>query len=197
MRAALETAQRRSQEAAARLAQIAPLERKLQAANDWAQRLQVEMATRDGRIEAEREAQEKLRQEIEERFNHLATAALKSNEQSFLNLATQVFEKHKSLDDRIADKRQQALFRLVEPITRTLVETKQKLEQIEKERDDSFGQIKSQLASVGREAARLTHALKSSPGTRGRWGEESLRNALELAGLSPHCDFDTQKTFRG
>ena len=73
--------------------------------------------------------------------------------------------------------------------------TRAKLEQIEKERSDSFGQIRQQLAAVGNEAARLTQALRANPGTRGRWGEESLRNALELAGLSLHCDFDTQVSF--
>jgi DNA recombination protein RmuC len=86
---------------------------------------------------------------------------------------------------------------LVRPIGETIAQTRTKLEQIEKERADSFGQIRQQLASVGQEAARLTHALKSNPGTRGRWGEESLRNALELAGLSKHCDFDTQHSLAG
>jgi DNA recombination protein RmuC len=83
----------------------------------------------------------------------------------------------------------------VRPISETLQQTRAKLEQIEKERTDAFGQIRQQLASVGHEAARLTQALRANPGTRGRWGEESLRNALELAGLSAHCDFDSQATF--
>src|SRR5207302_10209193 len=30
--------------------------------------------------------------------------------------------------------------------------------------------------------------------TRCRWGEQTLRNVLELAGLSPYCDFSTEET---
>jgi DNA recombination protein RmuC len=42
------------------------------------------------------------------------------------------------------------------------------------------------------EAARLVNALRSSPKARGRWGEQSLRNVLEQAGLSQHADFRTE-----
>lgn len=195
-RARIETAERGLTEAATRASYLVPLEGKLDAARQTVEQLRADLAARDSRLESEREAREQFRLDVEERFRHLASAALKGNEQSFLTLATQVFDKHKLVEAETAERRQQALDQLVEPIARTLAETRQKLEQIEKERENAFGQIKSQMISVGQEAARLTHALKSNPGARGRWGEESLRNALELAGLSPHCDFETQKTFR-
>jgi DNA recombination protein RmuC len=38
-------------------------------------------------------------------------------------------------------------------------------------------------------------ALRASPKTRGRWGEHTLQNVLELSGLSPYCDFSTEETF--
>ena len=31
-----------------------------------------------------------------------------------------------------------------------------------------------------------------SPVSRGKWGENSLRNIIELAGMSPYADFVTQ-----
>src|SRR3546814_821438 len=36
------------------------------------------------------------------------------------------------------------------------------------------------------------YALRSSPKARGRWGEQSLRNVLEQACLSPHADFRSE-----
>src|SRR5690606_27070771 len=41
-------------------------------------------------------------------------------------------------------------------------------------------------------AARLVNALRSSPKARGRWGEQSLRNVLEQAGLSPYADYEAE-----
>ena len=38
----------------------------------------------------------------------------------------------------------------------------------------------------------LVNALRSSPKARGRWGEQSLKNVLEQAGLSPYADFQTE-----
>ncbi|SEQ61235.1 DNA recombination protein RmuC [Faunimonas pinastri] len=161
-----------------------------------------ELAARDGRAEAEREAFEQrqadlltIRGEMERDFKNLATNALGESRQSFLALADEVFKKHRAETGADVELRRKAVEDLVRPIGDALKLTQEKLQQIEKERTDSFGQIREQLGSVGRETARLTQALKANPGTRGRWGEESLRNALELAGLSAHCDFDTQATF--
>ena len=165
-------------------------------------RLSAEIAARDSRAQAEREAVDqrladlaRLRAETESTFKTLANAALGESRQSFLALADEVFKKHRAETNADVQARQKAVEDLVGPIGETLQQTRAKLEQIEKDRTDAFGQIRQQLASVGHEAARLTQALKANPGTRGRWGEESLRNALELAGLSSHCDFEMQTSF--
>jgi DNA recombination protein RmuC len=48
---------------------------------------------------------------------------------------------------------------------------------------------------VRTETAKLVNALRAAPKTRGRWGEQTLRNVLELSGLSAYCDFSTEKSF--
>ena len=42
------------------------------------------------------------------------------------------------------------------------------------------------------ETRHLVNALRASPKARGRWGEQSLRNVLEQAGLTEHVDFQTE-----
>jgi len=181
---------------------LAPLEGRLQAAEALIRDQKAELARRDAQADAERRSFEerqadltRLRGEMAKDFENLAGSALGKNREAFLALADEVFKKHRAETGADVEARRKAVEELVRPITETLQLTRSKLEQIEKERADSFGQLRQQMMSVGQEASRLTQALRANPGTRGRWGEESLRNALELAGLSPHCDFDTQATF--
>ena len=202
LRIRLSIAEQDSAAANARVEHLEPLQERLGEAAATIRRLEAEIAARDSAAKAEREAFElrmadmrTLRGEMERDFKNLAGAALGESRQSFLALADEVFKKHRAETAADVEARRKAVEELVRPIGENLKQTREKLEQIEKERSDSFGQIRQQLTSVGQEAARLTQALRANPGTRGRWGEESLKNALELAGLSAHCDFETQTTF--
>ena len=56
------------------------------------------------------------------------------------------------------------------------------------ERMQSFGEHQ---ATVVRQTGQLAEALRR-PGVRGQWGELTLRNVVEAAGLAEHVDFDVQ-----
>jgi len=49
------------------------------------------------------------------------------------------------------------------------------------------------LTSFSTATGSLVSSLKQ-PQVKGRWGELTLRRVVELAGMSPHCDFDEQKS---
>jgi DNA recombination protein RmuC len=73
------------------------------------------------------------------------------------------------------------------------------LKEVEKSRVDQYAGLREavQLLNAGHtqvrdETRNLVNALRSSPKARGRWGEQSLRNVLEQAGLSPFADFRTE-----
>ncbi|MGE5563786.1 MAG: DNA recombination protein RmuC [Bacillota bacterium] len=87
----------------------------------------------------------------------------------------------------------------VSPVETLLKTYQEKLQTIEKERVDHYAgirevveQVKLGQGQVRDETRHLVNALRASPKARGRWGEQSLRNVLEQAGLSPYADFQTE-----
>jgi DNA recombination protein RmuC len=50
---------------------------------------------------------------------------------------------------------------------------------------------------VSSEAAKLVNSLRNAPKSRGRWGEQQLKNVLETCGLTENCDFQTEVSMAG
>lgn len=125
----------------------------------------------------------------------------------FRAVGDQLLEKaHKDFLDKAgerfteADKASQAkLQTLLQPVEATLKRYEEGLQRVEKDRVDHYAGLKAVVEQVregqGRvrdETRNLVNALRSSPKARGRWGEHSLRNVLEQAGLTAHADFKTE-----
>jgi DNA recombination protein RmuC len=97
------------------------------------------------------------------------------------------------------EKTEAQLKQLLQPVEATLKRYEEGLSKVEKERVDSYAGLREavELVRAGQsqvrdETARLVSALRHSPKSRGRWGEQSLKNVLEQAGLSPYADFQTE-----
>ena len=75
-----------------------------------------------------------IRGEIEKNFKNIATDTLKANEQSFLTLANEVFEKHKEASSTDLETEAKAVDELVAPIVEMLNSYKQRIEEGEKAR---------------------------------------------------------------
>jgi DNA recombination protein RmuC len=101
----------------------------------------------------------------------------------------------KTFLDQAGEKFTQA----VSPVETLLKTYQEKLQTIEKERVDHYAGLREavELVRTGQgqvrdETRHLVNALRASPKARGRWGEQSLQNVLEQAGLSPYVDFQTE-----
>ena len=175
------------------LAQLSALNTQLEAS------LAAERAASTEKIAALTNAHERLVAE----FKALSADALRSNNQSFLELARETFGKlHQQSSDELG-KRQQAIDSLVKPLKESLEKVDAKIGEIEKVRATAYGQLSEQLKSLGTaqitlqaEAAKLAVALRSTT-TAGTWGELQLRRVVELAGMSSYCDFAEQQTSSG
>jgi DNA recombination protein RmuC len=92
---------------------------------------------------------------------------------------------------------------LVGPIRETLSRVERQLRETDQARIRSHAELTQQVEftrrgaeEVREQAAALVTALRR-PEARGRWGELQLRRVVELAGMSPRCDFDEQVTVDG
>ncbi|RIX31729.1 DNA recombination protein RmuC [Sphingomonas edaphi] len=150
--------------------------------------LQADARNFDARMKDLQESKDSLIRQMREVGDQLLEKAQKD----FLDKAGERFSE--------ADKASQAkLQTLLQPVEATLKRYEEGLQRVEKERVDHYAGLRSVVEQVregqGRvrdETRNLVNALRASPKARGRWGEQSLRNVLEQAGLIEHADFRTE-----
>ena len=102
--------------------------------------------------------------------------------------------------DRLYQARSQTLTSdtksLLDPVATQLQELRGAVTSLQSSYDENKGLssiISTQISQLTDTTAALNGALKSSS-ARGAWGEQQLRNVIELAGMEPYCDFDEQTT---
>ncbi len=131
-------------------------------------------------------------------FNQLSNEALSRNNNSFLKLAEENLKRHQSEANAELQSREKAIEQLIKPINDALLNTSKQIHEIEKERKESYGNLRSTIEqmsqgqqSLQQETQNLVQALRR-PEVRGQWGEMTLRRLAELSGMVAHCDFFEQ-----
>jgi DNA recombination protein RmuC len=130
---------------------------------------------------------------LKESFQALSAQVLEANGRQFLELAR----------DTLTVATTQAkgdVSGLVEPVRDALTKMDSQLREMEREREGAYrglvaqvGEMRQTSVALQKETQSLVTALRK-PQVRGSWGEMHLRRAVELAGLTEHCDFTEQLT---
>lgn len=161
--------------------------------------IEAQAAEREQAINAQIEQLTEVRGQLAKDFEALAQAALRQNEQQFLRLANETMEKHRQGATSDLAKTRAELEALLVPVKDTLARYEKSIDEVEKSRIEAYSGLKTQIEfmlndqqQLRQETSKLVHALKSAPKARGRWGEQQLRNVLEMAGLSSYVDFQTE-----
>jgi len=160
------------------------------------------------RAEAERDASAgQLKQlladrnSLKESFAAISGEQLKANRDELLKQANERFEKTEERNKSELEKRHQAIEARFKGMGESLEKFQQLQRSIEDDRTKDFGMLRQRLNSLheqtenlGKSATGLSTALKGSSQSRGRWGEMALRNIVDTAGMTEHCDFVEQTT---
>ena len=136
-----------------------------------------------------------------------AEARISGKDEQISSLERMIAELRETNDRRVAEdveraKEEHKVLEALAPVKETLQAMQTKVNDLENQRQEQYGQIAQQLTEsrqFGEELRATTQSLASalsSNSVRGTWGEAQLRRLVEVAGLTAHVDFDTQTTMK-
>jgi len=150
----------------------------------WALKERMRAAAAELRVAMLKEQADLVSAQVAQSATGVAEAILKKNEEAIHNR------------EQLAQARLEAQLK---PVAESLQKFQEHVAQAEKVRAEETGGLKEQIAALltasaatQDEARKLSSALRRGAGVQGRWGEQTLRNVLEQAGLSSFCDFTEQ-----
>ena len=152
----------------------------------WALKERMRAVAAEQRIEMMREHADLVTAQLTQSATGVAEAILKKNEEAAHSR------------EQLAQARLEAQLK---PVAESLAKFQEHVVLVEKARAEETGGLKEQIAALLNasvatqdEARKLSAALRRGAGVQGRWGEQTLRNVLEAAGLAHRYDFDEQTT---
>jgi DNA recombination protein RmuC len=204
--AASDAARARSERDGAR----AERERAEAALRDARGRLETEQQTRAAAEARVAEAEKKIAElkqfidetkgQMESTYAKLSRDALSSAIQQLNELVKPQLDGTKTGIEKTLEGKSASIENLLKPIREMLETYRNELKQTEQQRAQAFGGIEEQIRNLltaheraQHETSKLVNALKV-PTVSGSWGENSLRNTVELSGMSEFCDFLVQET---
>jgi DNA recombination protein RmuC len=150
----------------------------------WALRERGRASNAELRLALMAEQGDMLRAQVTQSATGVAEEILRRNEEAVRNR------------EQLAQARLEAQLK---PVAESLQKFQEQVTAVEKQRAEEQGGLKEQIAQMlaasaatQDEARKLSAALRRGAGVQGRWGEQTLRNVLEAAGLSGRFDFDEQ-----
>jgi DNA recombination protein RmuC len=141
---------------------------------------------------------ENVHRQFSDQFKALSADALKTNNQSFLELAKESLGAFHQQAQTELNHRHKSIHEMIQPLQTSLKDVDIKIQELEKTRVGAYEGIKQHLNSLldtqkalHSETSNLVKALRA-PTVRGQWGEMQLKRVVEMAGMIAHCDFMEQ-----
>lgn len=161
-------------------------------------RLQVQQDSHDEKLQL----LEQAKGQLADRFASLSADALAQNNDRFLTLAKENLQQFQQKAELDLQQRQNDISHVVKPVAETLQKMETKINDLEQQRQHSYGELKTLVGVMAtdqrqlqQETSSLVQALRA-PTMRGQWGEMQLKTVLDMAGLREgvHYDHNRQGT---
>ena len=163
------------------------------------QSLEALQAANEARMAERERALEETRTRLDAEFKAATSEMLDAAHKSFFSRTKETFERYKENAEADSMRRRKALDDMLSPVSETLQRYEKGLSEMRAEQQKSRGELAGQIGALSKstedvrmEAQKLATALRAGPKTRGRWGEEQLRNVVEIAGMASYVDFTEQ-----
>lgn len=146
----------------------------------------------------QRELIDESAQKLSDTFKAISSDALSQNNISFLQLAQKTLQTTAAEMTGDLERRRQSIDSLMGPLQDSLKRYETQIQEMERSRHEAYGDISRHMEELIRtqerlhDQTRLLNAALREPQVRGRWGEITLRRAVEVSGMSSHCDFVEQ-----
>jgi len=131
------------------------------------------------------------RQVLTTEFKALSADALKDASAQLIKTADGLIEKHGEKTNADVELHQQRIETLLKPVEESIKRLDKHVEDSDLARTKAEALLDDQVKRLAGASESLTNALRK-PVVRGSWGEMTLENALENAGLEPEIDFILQ-----
>jgi DNA recombination protein RmuC len=141
---------------------------------------------------------EQSKAQLTDVFKAAGADVLKSTAETLLRQAKEQFEGQKQLSSQELEARQKAIDATIAPLREQLAKQEELVKQLGEKREGdakSLGEQLKQIAELQQKASSAAQTLSSAlrdNRQRGQWGEVSLRNIAEMAGLVANVDFEEQ-----
>jgi DNA recombination protein RmuC len=161
------------------------------------------LAEREKALAAQAALVEQSKVALTDAFKATGADVLNSAAATLLKQAREQFDSHKQLSQQDLEARQQAIDATLAPLREQIQRSEQLLREMNEKREGdskTLGEQLKQIADLQQKASTAAHTLSTAlrdNRQRGRWGEHSLKNIAELAGLSGHVDFSEQTEVQG
>lgn len=137
---------------------------------------------------------------VKESFKDLSFEALSRNTTEFFKMAGEVLSKHTQTGEKDLDAKKGLIDQTLQTIKEELKSVKTLVSELEKDRENKFGELSNQLKLAAEHTGKLhetTNQLRNalvSTGPRGQWGQKMAEDILRLAGFIEGINYQKEKT---